>query len=87
MFRNSSVVKIYTIRPKPGPFAKNAKVFRLGIEPASSGLLDQCFTTELQKPLTRVNSSTDNEHNCQIFISNGMIAYNSNSMALRLISD
>ena len=29
----------------------NSKAFRLGIEPASSGLLDQCSTTELQKPL------------------------------------
>ena len=28
----------------------NAKAFRLGIEPAPSGLLDQCSTTELQKP-------------------------------------
>ena len=35
MFRNSSVVKIYIIRPKPGPVAKNvnSKAFRLGIEP------------------------------------------------------
>ena len=30
----------------------NSKTFRLGIEPASSGLLDQCSTTELQKPLS-----------------------------------
>ena len=44
----SSVVKIYIIRPKPGPVEKNAW---LRIEPASSGLLDQCSTTELQKPL------------------------------------
>ena len=29
----------------------NSKAFRLGIEPASSGLLDQCSTTELQKSL------------------------------------
>ena len=29
----------------------NSKAFRLGIEPASSGLLDQCSTTELQSPL------------------------------------
>ena len=29
----------------------NSKAFRLGIEPTSSGLLDQCSTTELQKPL------------------------------------
>ena len=29
----------------------NSKAFLLGIEPASSGLLDQCSTTELQKPL------------------------------------
>ena len=29
----------------------NSKVFRQGIEPASSGLLDQCSITELQKPL------------------------------------
>ena len=29
----------------------NSKAFRLGIEPAPSGLLDQCSTTELQKPL------------------------------------
>ena len=29
----------------------NSKVFRLGIEPASSGLLDQCYITELQKLL------------------------------------
>ena len=29
----------------------NSKAFRLGIEPASSGLLDQCSTTDLQKPL------------------------------------
>ena len=42
---NSSVVKIYIIRPKPGPVA--GKAFRLGIEPASSGLLKQCSTTEL----------------------------------------
>ena len=44
---------IYIIRPKPGPVAKNSnsKAFRLGIEPATSGLLDQCSTTELQKPL------------------------------------
>ena len=50
---NSSVVKIYIIRPKPGPVAKNAtpRPFGLGIEPASSGLLDQCSTTELQMPL------------------------------------
>ena len=27
----------------------NSKAFRLGIEPASSGILDQCSTTELQK--------------------------------------
>ena len=27
----------------------NSKAFRLGIEPASSGLLDQCSTTELGK--------------------------------------
>ena len=46
---NSSVVKIYIIRPKPGPVAINAtpRPFRLGIEPASSGLLDQCSTTGL----------------------------------------
>ena len=51
---NVSVVKIYIIRPKPGPVAKNAtpiKAFWLGIEPASSGLLYQCSTTELQKSL------------------------------------
>ena len=29
----------------------NSEAFRLGIEPASSGLLDQCSTTELQKLL------------------------------------
>ena len=29
----------------------NSKAFQLGIEPASSGLLDQCSITELQKPL------------------------------------
>ena len=29
----------------------NSKAFRLGIERASTGLLDQCSTTELQKPL------------------------------------
>ena len=29
----------------------NSKAFRLGIEPASCGLLDQCSTTELQKAL------------------------------------
>ena len=29
----------------------NSKAFRLEIESASSGLLDQCSTTELQKPL------------------------------------
>ena len=29
----------------------NSKAFRLGIEPATSGLLDQCSTTELQKLL------------------------------------
>ena len=54
VMENSNVVKIYIIRPKPGPVAKNAtpcKAFRLGIEPASSGLLDQCSTTKLQKPL------------------------------------
>ena len=42
---NSSVVKIYIIRPKPGPCSCekcNSKAFRMGIEPASSGLLDQC---------------------------------------------
>ena len=50
---NLSVVKIYIIRPKPGPVAKNAtpRPSGLGIEPASSGLLDQCSTTELQKAL------------------------------------
>ena len=30
---------------------KCSKAFQLGIEPASSGLPDQCSTTELQKPL------------------------------------
>ena len=29
----------------------NSKAFRLGIKPATSGLPDQCSTTELQKPL------------------------------------
>ena len=29
----------------------NSKAFQLAIEPASSGLLDQCSITELQKPL------------------------------------
>ena len=29
----------------------NSKAFRLEIEPTFSGLLDQCYTTELQKPL------------------------------------
>ena len=29
----------------------NSKAFRLGIEPATSGLLDQCSTSELQKSL------------------------------------
>ena len=50
---NSSVVKKYIIRPKPGPVAKNATPRPSGWEsnPASSGLLDQCSTTELQKPL------------------------------------
>ena len=50
---NSSVVKIYIIRPKTGTSCEkcNSKAFRLGIEPASSGLLDQCSTIELQKPL------------------------------------
>ena len=35
---NSSVVKIYIIRPKPGPVAKNAtpRPSRLGIEHASA---------------------------------------------------
>ena len=32
----------------------NSKAFRLGIEPASSGLLDQCSTTELQKLLPTI---------------------------------
>ena len=51
---NSSVIKIYIIRPKPGPIAKNATPRPSGWEsnvPASSELLDQCSTTELQKPL------------------------------------
>ena len=33
----------------------NSKAFRLGIEPASSGLPDQCSTTELQKPLPELS--------------------------------
>ena len=43
----------YIIRPKPGTGCEkcNFKAFWLGIEPASSGLLDQCSTTELQKLL------------------------------------
>ena len=32
----------------------NSKAFRLGIESASSGLLDQYSTTELQKPLRKL---------------------------------
>ena len=32
---------------------QNSKAFRLGIEPATSGLLDRCSTTELQKPLPK----------------------------------
>ena len=34
MFRNLSVVKIYMIRPKPGPICEkcNSKALRLGIE-------------------------------------------------------
>ena len=52
---NSSVVKIihYKIKTQTGTSCEkcNSKAFRLGIEPASSGLLDQCSTTELQKPL------------------------------------
>ena len=52
---NSSVVKIYIIRPKPGPVAKNAPRpsswesnpgIGMGI-----GLLDLCSITELQKSL------------------------------------
>ena len=64
---NSSVVKIYIIRPKPGPVAKNAtsKAFRLGMEPASPGLLDQCSTTELSQHWL---SSIDNECKCQILL-------------------
>ena len=42
----------YTSRPKPGPVAKNATPrpsgWELNLCPA---LLDQCSTTELQKPL------------------------------------
>ena len=36
----------------------NSKAFRLGIKPASSGLLDQCSTTELQKPLPKTWATT-----------------------------
>ena len=51
---NSSVVKIHFRRPKPDQFQKMQlqNATPLGIEPASSGLLDQCSTTELQKPLS-----------------------------------
>ena len=47
---------MYIITPKPGKVAKSAtsSPFRLGIEPASTGLLDQCSTTELQKPLPTI---------------------------------
>ena len=52
---NSSVVTIYiiTYKTQTGTSCekRNSKAFRLGIEPTSSGLLDQCSTTELQKPL------------------------------------
>ena len=51
---NSSVVKIYIIyKTQTGTSCEicNSKAFQLGIKPASSGLLDQCSTTELQKPL------------------------------------
>ena len=50
---NLSVVKIYIIRHKPGPVTKNVTPRPSGWEshPHSSGLLDQCSTTELQKSL------------------------------------
>ena len=49
---NSSVAKTYIIRPKQGPVAKNATPRPSGWESKpSSGLPDQCSTTELQKPL------------------------------------
>ena len=51
MFRNSSVVIHYKTQTGTSCEKCNSKAFRLGIEPASSGLLDQCSTTELQKPL------------------------------------
>ena len=35
----------------------NSKALQLGIEPASSGLLDQCSTTELQKPLPKLSAT------------------------------
>ena len=38
-------------KTQTGTSCENSKAFRLGIEPASSGLLDKCSTTELQKPL------------------------------------
>ena len=65
---NSRVVKIYIIRPKPGPVAKNAtpKAFLLGIEPASSGLLDQCYS--LSKVTFPWMSSNE-----EIFIKNGFL--------------
>ena len=48
---NSSVVTIYiiTYKTQTGTSCekRNSKAFRLGIEHASSGLLDQCSTTEL----------------------------------------
>ena len=43
----------------------NSKAFWLGIEPASSGLLDQCSTTELQKPLPTSELQRDWNDTCK----------------------
>ena len=45
----------------------NSKAFRLGIEPASSGLLDHCSTTELQKLLSTTWAQV------QYIYTNGMV--------------
>ena len=53
MYRKFECRKDIHYKTQPGPVSRNAnsKAFRLGIKPASSGLPDQCSTTELQKPL------------------------------------
>ena len=50
---NPIINKIYLIRPKPGPVAKNATPRPSGWEwnPRPLGMEPACSTTELQKPL------------------------------------